>query len=951
MVAEPHTGFAQFLSTGLNNGSISLMKVERGLAPHIEPVAYPPDDFDYEYVIVFPERKRDAKEPEQDIDYARRVKRNEIIYRFARAGLRTILVSPLGGGEVLYLLVGAPDMLIETMAQVMKLEIPVKHQYGGGYEAYDRHQKKFFIPSREEFTASVEEEPPTKVMFSSLLRQRIIYNVMTSKDYSGAAAVDLDEQLTEHFIVKYFAKHNKVARDYLVEKWAKALFSGQPIARIRYYFGESVALFFAYLGYSTTFLLIAAVVGLPLFVVSRIINSQIPNIAYSLFLTIWATVFLSCWQRKTAALNHEWNMTNYSAREITRPAYHGQSKAGIEIDDVWIDIPGGALVNRYFSWKNRLFRLILSLVPVTFMISLVIGITIGVIVFRVWLLQTSIGTFGVYLGSAANAITILVFNYLYNWFAVKLTNWENHRTQNSYDNWLIIKMFLFQFVNSYAALYYTAFFKNGRMLFTDALEDRCQSDSLGLGCLEELTIQLGTIFVVNTLSNQFTLVLLPWIFQKIKNMGLLGNRIIPILPSYEDEARMARFNGNISKYMQVVIQYGYIVLFAAAFPPAPLIAIINNYWNIRIYTVQMLTLYNRPDYRGAKNIGVWYWIMELLSFSGVVTNCALIGYTNTYVKALLQSPLYVLISIVALEHLLIMVKLVLRVSHKSKWSIHKWQLIIPPVPLEVRKDIIKQEFIGKELRMRRNEDKEKKGKVPQNRKLQYRGSVVQQTTLPGHNQWIDEITEIVRQDQQPLRVEIHGETVEQNSAPERADSFLQLPTEAYGHPRMAAASSEHRSVPLDEPTESRPPASTHPNDRPSANQQSTAHQQNLLMHSGMNRPPHDRPSMMQSSNDRPSQPSTRPQVVHQLSNQNLTMMSAHPAEGPRSIMSNYRGPTERPQVRVIPQAPPPPPPIYTYGTAPRQAPNGHPNAVVQQGPPMNSYLTVQRHNGQQDFRR
>ena len=36
---------------------------------------------------------------------------------------------------------------------------------------------------------------------------------------------------------------------------------------------------------------------------------------------------------------------------------------------------------------------------------------------------------------------------------------ENHRTQTQYDDALIIKLFAFQFTNSYSSLFYIAFFR------------------------------------------------------------------------------------------------------------------------------------------------------------------------------------------------------------------------------------------------------------------------------------------------------------------------------------------------------------------------------------------------------------------------------------------------------------------------------------------------------------
>ena len=61
------------------------------------------------------------------------------------------------------------------------------------------------------------------------------------------------------------------------------------------------------------------------------------------------------------------------------------------------------------------------------------------------------------LGSIANGVTITVLNQVYSVIAEKLTKWENHETESSYQNSLIMKTFTFQFVNSFLTLFYTAF--------------------------------------------------------------------------------------------------------------------------------------------------------------------------------------------------------------------------------------------------------------------------------------------------------------------------------------------------------------------------------------------------------------------------------------------------------------------------------------------------------------
>lgn len=47
---------------------------------------------------------------------------------------------------------------------------------------------------------------------------------------------------------------------------------------------------------------------------------------------------------------------------------------------------------------------------------------------------------------------------LYSNIAVSLNDWENYKHQRTYENWLVLKLILFKFVNSFLALFYTAFY-------------------------------------------------------------------------------------------------------------------------------------------------------------------------------------------------------------------------------------------------------------------------------------------------------------------------------------------------------------------------------------------------------------------------------------------------------------------------------------------------------------
>ena len=54
-----------------------------------------------------------------------------------------------------------------------------------------------------------------------------------------------------------------------------------------------------------------------------------------------------------------------------------------------------------------------------------------------------------------------IFSAIYKKMAVGLTNIENHRTQKQYNDNLVIKLFLFEFVNRFAPLLYLAYLRNG----------------------------------------------------------------------------------------------------------------------------------------------------------------------------------------------------------------------------------------------------------------------------------------------------------------------------------------------------------------------------------------------------------------------------------------------------------------------------------------------------------
>lgn len=104
---------------------------------------------------------------------------------------------------------------------------------------------------------------------------------------------------------------------------------------------------------------------------------------------------------------------------------------------------------------------------------------------------------------------------LYAVISVKLNDWENHKTDTLYENSLIMKKFLFGFVNSYGGLFYVALLKQNYQNPSSGLfglagwVDQCSQKGY---CLYDLMLQLAVISIGTQMFNQFLEYVLPQVY-------------------------------------------------------------------------------------------------------------------------------------------------------------------------------------------------------------------------------------------------------------------------------------------------------------------------------------------------------------------------------------------------------------------------------------------------------
>ncbi len=81
-----------------------------------------------------------------------------------------------------------------------------------------------------------------------------------------------------------------------------------------------------------------------------------------------------------------------------------------------------------------------------------------------------------------------------------------------------------------------------------------------------------------------------WVYRKENKVTRMN------VPQWEDDFLLNRWmpTSLFYEYLEMVIQFGFVTIFVSAFPLAPLFALINNVFEIRLDARKMITTYRRP---------------------------------------------------------------------------------------------------------------------------------------------------------------------------------------------------------------------------------------------------------------------------------------------------------------------------------------------------------------------
>ena len=439
------------------------------------------------------------------------------------------------------------------------------------------------------------------------------------------------------------------------------------------------------------------------------------------------------WRQTVTKHAFDWNVLGYEVEETQRPQFIGEFRKDPLTNEI----------RKVYPFWRRLLRYSITIpVIALFIITMVITI-IKYQEYQNQLYgdyiqstteQTYTSTLGLQYSQQNWSISdfqsldfwkiVLLYPLLYSLFieviaalfervAEVLNKFENHRTQSTYINRFILKVFSFRTVIIFTSLFYSGFLQ--------------QSNNLAF---VSISVTMFMLMTVGQIWGIFLDIVLPLLIHKyrINNMTKkskliqhniattkthLDRRLNPesyyvdskgkrvyttenLHPVQLEEGKKDLFFKQLDKreklllesinslewnqamktrysclndYTVLIVQLGLVLLFSPVFPLAPSIAFLSNIFLIRLNAYKLCYCRQRPLAQKAGGIGVWEDILQLMSIAGILTNCALFAFTFDTISSKLSEFMLVLVLFIW-EHLMLLFKYFL-------------QAVMPKIPTRV----------------------------------------------------------------------------------------------------------------------------------------------------------------------------------------------------------------------------------------------------------------------------
>ncbi|KAJ6653640.1 hypothetical protein lerEdw1_009016 [Lerista edwardsae] len=607
-----------------------------------------------DFVLVYGDGSK-KEHPKKSFQKKQKRKRQAYESNLINRGLQLEATRSVLDEKLTFVKVHAPWEVLCTYAEIMHIKLPLKPNDLKTRESALSWIRRLFSvdeniikPEQEFFTAPFENDRLSDFyiqdkdnFFTPATRSRIVYFILCRGEYAvrdNVKKFGINKLLESGIYKAAFPLHDSrfnhrseepncpSERYLLYREWAhpRNILKLQPLDLVRKYYGEKIGIYFAWLGFYTQMLVLAAVVGLGCFlygyftkdhctwsqeVCDSNIGGQIimcpqcdqectywnltitcesskihirirdnkrklcifdsfGTLVFAVFMGIWVTLFLEFWKRRQAELEYEWDTVEFlEQEEQVRPEYEARCDRVVVNEITQLKLKGvKPTVKRICNIVEDPKKQSLKLVPDPDLLQateilLILASVIGIIVYRLSVFLVFSATLPRHING-----TEAIQKYLTPQAATSISA-------------SVISFIIIMILNM--------IYEKVAIMITDFELPRTQTEYEN-----SLTTKMFLFQFVNYYSSCFYI---------------------------------AFFK---------VIQFGFVTLFVASFPLAPLLALINNMLEIRVDAWKITTQFRRMVPQKAQDIGAWQPIMQGIAILAVVTNAMIIAFTSDMIPRL-----------------------------------------------------------------------------------------------------------------------------------------------------------------------------------------------------------------------------------------------------------------------------------------------------------------------------
>ncbi|XP_074312415.1 anoctamin-like protein At1g73020 [Silene latifolia] len=458
----------------------------------------------------------------------------------------------------------------------------------------------------------------------------------------------------ESILKKVYPLHDERKKKSLLRSWALNWwdFTAQPIDDIYLYFGTKIAIYFAFLGMYTRWLLFPAALGIVLRIVDFGSLEFLVLPVFFICIISWAVFFFQFWKRKNYALLARWKISytvgtgpgyKVFGMDMNSRQHPLEFEKKLEADNV-----KEKEAYQRDEWTGRLKRIRNDAIVILSIICLQLPFELAYAH-----LYEKVGSDIIKFGLTAVYLVILqYFTRIGGKVSADLIKNENIENKEYRADSLVYKLFGLYFMQTYIGVFYHALLHRNILTLRKVLIQR---------------LIVSEVFE-NLLENS-----LPYFKYSYKKFGAVRYKKkhdkgssagkVKVTSRVEKEYLKSAYSASIGgeledglfdDFLELALQFGMIMMFACAFPLTFAFAVINNIMEIRTDALKLLVIHKRPVPRAAATIGAWLNIFQFLIVMSICTNCALLVCLYDVEGNWKLEP--GLAAILVIEHILLLIK-------------------------------------------------------------------------------------------------------------------------------------------------------------------------------------------------------------------------------------------------------------------------------------------------------